>query len=311
MNLRRKTVKPVKTNHFGIQRKIVANMTSESWFATPHAGPVAEFDVTDLLDTFAKLRASGRLQYKLSINTLMLKVIAEGLKEAKSLNAHITYNQRFVKGKVEQFDEIHFSVPMALPNGEMMTINFHNFEKKTLDEMSAYIADVHRRLENTNLSEAMFEVSMDNTLTALKHLKIATVLGRLFGAKLGKHKVKTLSGKEKRDYLAIPEQDRITKRDIEQGTITVSNMGATDRGRVGFVPLLEIIPPQVAVIALFAITDRPWVVTNENGEKEIAIRKILPVTVLFDHRACEYSDVVPLLDKIQDVCSHPEQIMDW
>ena len=38
---------------------------------------------------------------------------------------------------------------------------------------------------------------------------------------------------------------------------------------------------------------------------------ILPVTVLFDHRACEYSDVIPLMNKIQDVCSHPEQIMDW
>jgi pyruvate dehydrogenase E2 component (dihydrolipoamide acetyltransferase) len=157
----------------------------------------------------------------------------------------------------------------------------------------------------------MFEVSMDNTLTALRHLKIGTVLGRLIGAKLGKHRIKTLTGKEKREYLSIPETDRITKRDIEQGTITVSNMGATDRGRVGHVPLLEIIPPQVAVIALFAITERPWVVTRENGEKEIAIRKILPVTVLFDHRACEYSDVVPLLNKIQDVCTNPEQIMDW
>lgn len=304
-------MKPVKTNHFGIQRKIVANMTSESWFTTPHAGPVAEFDVTDLLDTFEKLRASGRLQYKLSINTLMLKIIAEGLKDAKTLNAHITYDHRFVKGKVELFDEIHFSVPMVLPNGEMMTINFHNFESKTLDEMSAYIADVSRRIKNTNMTEAMFEVSMDNTLTALKHLKIGTVLGRLVGAKLGKYRIKTLSGKERRAYLAIPEKDRLTKRDIEQGTITVSNLGAADRGRVGHCSFLEIIPPQVAVIALFAVTERPWVVTRENGEKEIAIRKILPVTVLFDHRACEYSDVIPLMNKIQDVCSHPEQIMDW
>lgn len=304
-------MKPARTTYFGIQRKIVANMTSESWFAVPHAGPVAEFDVTDLLDAFEKLRSSGKLKYKLSINTLMLKIIAEGLKDAPSLNAHITYNQRFVKGKVEQFDEIHFSIPMALPNGEMMTINFHNFENKSLDEMSAYIDDVRRRLEKTDLTEAMFEVSMDNTLTALKHLKFGTVLGRLAGAKLGKNKIKTLSGKEKRAYQAIPETDRITKHDIEQGTITVSNLGAVDRGRVGHCSILEIIPPQVAVIALYAVTERPWVITNENGEKEIAIRKILPVTIMFDHRACEYSDTLPLLNKIQDVCSHPEQIMNW
>ena len=304
-------MKPARTNYFGIQRKIVANMTTESWSAVPHAGPVVEFDVTDLLDVFQTLRSSGRLQYKLSFNTLMLKIIAEGLKDAPALNAHITYSPRFVQGKVEQFDEIHFSVPMALPNGEMMTINFHNFENKTLDEMSAYIADVRRRIGNTDLSEAMYEVSMANTLAALRRLKIGTVLGRLAGAKLGRHRLRTLSGKAKRDYLAIPEKDRITGYDIEQGTITVSNMGATDRGRVGCMSILEIIPPQVAVIALYAVTERPWVVTRENGEKVIAVRKILPLTVLFDHRACEYADVVPLLDKIQSICANPRQIMDW
>lgn len=304
-------MKPVSETHFGIQRKIVANMTSESWFEIPHAGPMAEFDVTDLLEKFNELRSSGKLEYKLSINTLMLKVIAEGLKVAKRLNAHIEYDHRFVRGTIKYYDEVHFSVPMVLPNGEMMTINFHNFENKSLDEMSAYIEDVKRRLEKTNIGEAMFEVSLDNTMTALRKLKIGTVIGRLIGAKTGKYRVKTLSGKARKEYYSIPEKDRITKKDIEQGTITVSNLGAIDRNRVGHTAILEIIPPQVAVIALYAVTDRPWVVTNEKGEKEIAIRKILPVTVMFDHRACEYSDVVPLFTKIQDICSHPEQIMDW
>jgi len=304
-------MKPVKTTYFGIQRKIVANMTGESWYSVPHAGPVVEFDVTDLLATFDQLRASGKLQYKLSINTLMLKIIAEGLKSAQNLNAHITYDRRYVKGRVDLFDEIHFSVPMALPNGEMMTLTFRNFENKSLDEMSAYIADLHRRMGNSNLAEAMYEVSMDNTLNALRHCKLGTVLGRLIGAKCGKNKLKTLKGKAKRAYYAIPECDRVTKRDIEQGTITVSNLGALDRGRVGHCGFLEIIPPQVAVIALYAVTERPWVVTNADGVKDVAIRKILPVTVLFDHRACDYSDTLPLLDKIQDVCDHPEQILNW
>ncbi len=304
-------MKPVSTTHFGIQRKIVSNMTGESWREVPHAGPLVEFDVTNLLEQYNVLRSSGKLQHKLSINTLMLKIIAEGLKVAPKLNAHIKFDPLFVRGKVEIFDEIHFSVPMQLPNGEMMTINFHNFENKTLDEMTAYIDDVRRRLENTNIPEAMFEVSMDNTITALKGLHIKKVLGRLIGAKTGKHKIKTLSGKEKKEYYSIPEKDRITTKDIEQGTITVSNLGAVDRGRVGFCGLLEIIPPQVVVIALYAISDRPWVVTNENGEKEIAIRKILPLTLMFDHRACEYSDVVPFLNKVQEICDKPEVIMNW
>ncbi len=302
---------PVKVEHFGIQRKIVANMTTQSWTEIPHAGPIVEFDVTELMETFEKLRNSGKLKYKLSINTLMLKVIAQGLKASPKLNAHLEFNRHFVKGQIKYFDEIHFSIPMQLPNGEMMTINCHNFENKTLDEMTEYMMDVTRRLQKTNFTEAMFEVSMDNTITALKHGKIKTVLCRLFGAKLGKYRVKTLTGKAKKEYYSIPEADRITKKDIEQGTITVSNLGSVDRNRYGYCAMLEIIPPQTAAIAIFAAVDKPVVVTNDKGEKEIAIRKIMPITVMFDHRACEYSDILGLLNTIQDVCDNPEQIMEW
>lgn len=304
-------MKPSKTIHFGIQRKIVANMTGESWHDIPHAGPIVEFDVTDLMDKFNELRNSGRLKYKLSINTLMLRIIVDGLKASPVLNAHLEFDKKYVRGKLHTFDEIHFSVPMGLPNGEMMTINFHNFENKSLDEMSEYIEDVSRRLKNTDLNEAMFEVSMDNTITALKKGQIKKVFGRLIGAKTGKHRVKTLSGKAKKEYYSIPEKDRITKHDIEQGTITVSNLGAIDRGRIGHCGLLEIIPPQVAVIALYSVADKPWVITNDKGEKELAIRKIMPLTLMFDHRACEYSDTLPFLNRIQDICDRPEQIMNW
>ena len=304
-------MQPIKTEHFGIQRKIVSNMTTQSWTEIPHAGPVIEFDITDLMTQFNILRNSGKLKHKLSINTLMLKAIALGLKESPKLNAHLEFNRHFVKGKLKYFDEVHFSIPMQLPNGEMMTINCHNFENKTLDEMTEYMMDVTRRLQNTNLTEAMFEVSMDNTITALKHGKLKTVICRLLGAKIGKHRIKTLSGKAKKEYLSIPESDRITKKDIEQGTITVSNLGSIDRNRHGFCAMLEIIPPQTAAIALFAATDKPVVVTNENGEKEIAIRTVLPMTVMFDHRVCEYGDTLGFLNKIQDICDNPEQIMEW
>ena len=182
---------------------------------------------------------------------------------------------------------------------------------KTLKEIAEYQADINRRLENTNLTEAMFEVSLDNTLTALKKGKLKTVFCRLFGAKIGKYRVKTLSGKAKKEYNSIPVTDRITKKDIEQGTITVSNLGSVDRNRYGFCSILEIIPPQTSVIALWAANDRPVVKVNENGEKEIVIRQILPMTVMFDHRVCEYSDIIGFLNKIQDICDHPEQIMEW
>jgi pyruvate dehydrogenase E2 component (dihydrolipoamide acetyltransferase) len=193
----------------------------------------------------------------------------------------------------------------------MMTINLHNFENKNLDEMTDYINDVQRRFEKTDLTEAMFEVSLDNTLTALKKGKIKQAIYRLIGSKTGKHKVKTLSGKAKKEYESIPTTERITKRDIEQGTVTISNIGSLYRGQRGNVGILEIIPPQVTAFGVGAVQDRPVVVTDENGNKSIEVRQVLPICIAFDHRALDFGEVVPFMKRLDDIFYNPEQIHSW
>lgn len=119
-------------------------------------------------------------------------------------------------------------------------------------------------------------------------------LCRLFGSKTpGKHKVKTLTGKHKKEYYGIPKELRLTKHDIEQGTTTISNLGSVYRGQKGQCFLLEIIPPQTTAFAVNAIQDRAVVIKDENGCKKIEIRQVLPITVAIDHRALDYGDCVP------------------
>ena len=84
------------------------------------------------------------------------------------MNSHIEFNRKLVRGRVDTFEDINISMPMILPSGEMMTVNLRGFESKNLDEMTDAVNDVARRAENTDLNEAMFDVSLDNTLTALK-----------------------------------------------------------------------------------------------------------------------------------------------
>lgn len=300
----------VNSEHFGIQRKIVSNMTSESWETIPHVSCVLEPDVTEFMDEYKKLNASGRHADKITINTIVLRIIVEGIKVCPAVNAHIDFNRRLVKGYIEQYSDINISMPMVLPDGQMMTINLHNFEDKTLDEMTAYIADVNRRLKNTKMTEAMFEVSLDNTLTGLKKLKLITTFGRLAGAKLGKHRVVTLKGKAKKEYLKIPETDRITKKDIEQGTITVSNFGSIYKGP-GITTLLDVIPPQVLVVGICPLQEKPGVYTDENGEKQIGIRKYMPLCISFDHRALDFGEIVPFMKKIEEIFANPSVIQNW
>lgn len=304
-------MKKLNTTHFGIQRKIVANMTTESWETIPHVTYMYEPDVTEFMKAYKRLNLDRSGADKISVNTLLLKVICEGLKAAPAMNAHIHFNRKLVRGQIDTFKNIDISMPMILPNGEMMTVNLHDFENKNLDEMTDYIQDVYRRAENTNLNEAMFEVSLDNTLTALKAGKIRQAVYRLIGSKTGKHKVKTLHGAAKKAYESIPAADRLTKRDIEQGTVTVSNLGSVYRAQRGAAALLEIIPPQVTAFGVGAVQDKPVVVTDEFGEKHVEARQVLPICIAFDHRALDFGDIVPFLKTLDSIFANPQIMFTW
>lgn len=216
--------------HFGMQRKIVSHMTSESWKTIPHVTYMYEPDVTDFMQEYRALSHDASRRHKITVNTIMLKAIAEGLKAAPALNAHIDYRERTVRGSVTVLDHIDISVPWCLPNGEMMTVNLRDVGSKSLDELAAYIEEIGRKMKKTDFNEAMYEVAFAETMGHLKRLHLVRVLRRLFGSKVGKHRVKTLSGKAKKAYRKIPASDRLTKADLEQGSVTVSNIGSIYRG---------------------------------------------------------------------------------
>lgn len=298
--------------HFGIARKIVSNMTAESWETIPHGSLNYKPEVTEFIKECKKLNEGVTdKSKKITINTVMLKVISEGLKAAPKMNAHLEFNRRLVRGCLKTYDNIDISMPIILPSGEMMTVNMHDMGNKTLTEMTEAINDTLRRAKNTDMNEVMFEVSLDNTLQGLAHGKIVQTLNRLIGSKTGKHKVKTLSGKAKKEYYSIPATERLTKHDIEQGTTTISNLGSVYRPLRGESTLLEIIPPQVSAFAINATQKMPVVVTNENGEDEIKVGLVMPITIVIDHKALDYGDMVPFLQKLDEIFANPSIIQSW
>lgn len=304
-------MKATKVTEFGIQRKIVANMTSESWETIPHISYIYEPEISRFLEVVKELNASGKFPVKITINTIMLKALSEAFKAAPQLNAHIKFNRKLVRGTITEFDEIHASMTWVLPNGEMMTINLHDIGNKSLVELTEYIADVGRRIGNTDLTEVMFSVSLQDTLEKLKKGKLMNAIYRLIGSKTGKNKVKTLSGQAKKDYYAIPEKDRLTKEDIKQGTVTISNIGSVTRNIPGRVAMLSIIPPQIFVCCMGSIIKKPVVKQDENGNDIIAIGNELPIDLVFDHRAVDFGDLVPFIQRLEDIFKNPEQMYNW
>lgn len=296
---------------FGIQRKIVANMTSESWKTIPHVCYTYEPDITKFIAAFKEYGENHKNdEFKLTFNGVILKCVAEALKEAPEMNSHLHFEKKLVRGKLTTFDNIDISVPWPLPDGSMMTINMKDMGNKSLEEVAKYSADINRKLANTNLTEALYSVSIHDTIKALKKGHFIKAALRIFGAKSQKkHRVVTLKGAEKKAYYSIPETDRITRDDLAQGTFLVTNVGNLARGLRGQSSVLMIIPPMVCAMAVCSAQRRPVVVTDENGEEKVDIRTILPLTICFDHRALDFSEITPFMRKLEEIFENPSIIL--
>lgn len=282
-------------------------MTSESWETIPHACVTYEPEISDFMAVLGEINANREKSEKITVNTALLRIIVEGLRLCPKMNSHISFNRRLVRGRVDTFENIDISMPVMLKTGEMMTVNMHGFESKTMSEMRDAIHDTMTRAENSDMNEVMFEVSMDNTVKGLKQGRIFQAICRLIGSKTGAHKVKTLSGDAKREYYSKPKGTRLTKHDIEQGTITVSNMGSIYRQWEGECTILEIIPPQVVAIGIGASRKMP--VCSDDGSIKTGLR--LPLTIAFDHRALDMGDIVPFMKKLDEIFANPQIIKEW
>lgn len=293
---------------FGIQRKIVANMTSQSWTEIPHVSYIFEPDITDFQKKYKEFNNSLPEDKKITLNTVILRAVAEALKAAPQMNAHLLFERMLVRGKLTQFDNIDVSLPWILPNGEMMTINLKDVGNRSLSNLQDYIGQTGKKIEKTNLEEAMYSVSMHDTIENLKKGHFIKVVCRLIGSKTGNHKIHHLTGEAKKEYDSIPDSEKITRKELEQGTITISNIGSISRGIPGDIALIMIIPPQICAIGIGAIQKRPIVVTNEKGEDEIKIAQVLPMCVCFDHRALDFGEIKPFLTKLKELFDNPEDV---
>lgn len=297
---------------FGIARKIKANMTGESWEHITHSVVSYEADVTELMPLIKKMNEGATKENKITVNSVMLKIITEGIKVMPLINSHLEFNRKLVRGTLKVFDTINISIPMVLPTGEMMTVNLRDMEKKSITEMDKAVKETVKKAQNSDINEALYGVSFNDTITGLKKGKVLQAARRLYGSKMpGKHKVKTLGGEEKKRYYAIPESERLSQKDLEQGTITVSNLGSVYREGTQRCYMLQIVPPQTCVIALLSIRKEPVVITDENGEDKIAIRQILPMTLAFDHRAYDYPDIIPFFRRLDEIFADPSVIKEW
>jgi pyruvate dehydrogenase E2 component (dihydrolipoamide acetyltransferase) len=299
---------------FDLQRKVVSHITSSSWKNVPLVTYLYEPDVTDFYAEYQKRSAQVNQNVskssKLSLNTLLLKTIVEGLLVAPKLNSLLEYNPRTVKGQLLVCADINISIPWLLADGRMITPILTKAEKMSLNELTTAVALLGKKIGNTNVDEMLYRSARKDTFGEMKQFN-PRILSRILSAGIGNQKLTHLRGEEKKRYYNTPEESRLTERDIMDGTVTVSNIGTLYREQRGNFGLLEVIPPQVFAVGISAVQVKPGIVMDRDGNQQIGIRKYLPMCLAFDHRAFDFDTLIPFLKRLDDIFTHPDEMHNW
>jgi pyruvate dehydrogenase E2 component (dihydrolipoamide acetyltransferase) len=105
---------------------------------------------------------------------------------------------------------------------------------------------------------------------------------------------------EIRRLTASAREGRATARELSAGTFTLNNYGAF---RVdGSAAIIN--HPQVAILGLGRIIDRPWVVDGQ-----LCVRKITQMSFVFDHRVCDGGTAAGFMRVVADAIEDPASII--
>ncbi|WP_306370805.1 2-oxo acid dehydrogenase subunit E2, partial [Nocardiopsis sp. CC223A] len=128
-------------------------------------------------------------------------------------------------------------------------------------------------------------------------LAVQTDRGLVAPAVLGAHRLTTAElDAEIRRLTAAARAGRATPAEMTGGTFTLNNYGSL---RVdGSAAIIN--HPQVAILGIGRIIDRPWVVDGE-----LTVRKITQLSFAFDHRVCDGGAAAGFMRVVADAIEDP------
>ena len=296
-----------------IRDRLTSNVLVNSQRDIPGTACSYEMDVTELYKEFKALRET--CGYTLTFNTLMLKILVEGLKAAPRLNAHFEYNHRKTSGRLIIKKHIDVALAVCLDNGETFQVKAHHLEEKNLKETAFEAEEIKRKLGNTNLKRVMFNVGGQRMLGLASKGKIISTLSQFHSAYFGKGKIAKFSKLFKKKYRTTNTSgkpyDGLRVDDFTEGTVCYTNWGTLyDKLDVNitYIPPLY---PQVFLFATGRVKDKEYVAKDENGNLILKTKKILPVTLIFDHKIGGANDIIPFIKKLDEISENPKMIHQW
>lgn len=206
----------MKDNKLDLLQRGVIMKTSQAQKEVPAVSYTYKPDVTEFYKLFSQYNQE-KWQPKITLNSVFLKIIADGVKCAPLLNSTLQINDNQLNGRIITHPQVNIDVPWLLENGKIVPITFMNVQDKRISELADQAKTYKQRIANTN-----FETLYQKMLL------------------------------KQNDQTAA---NSIHANEVGEGTITVTNIGSICH-YPGELTQAVILPPQVATIAIGYAEDK-------------------------------------------------------
>ena len=295
-----------RIEYFNLKARVSGNVLVNAQRTIPTPTYTYKADVTKFYEEYQKLKAE--CGYKLSFNTLMMRLLVEGLKVAPRLNAHLEYNHTASCGRLIIKKHIDVAMPIFMDGGITFPVKVRAIEDKSLREISDQIADIMRRMEKTDVDSLLFDLIQQRMIGFVLKGKLVSTVAQIASGFVGKYSVTSVKDlfKEK-----VRDPESLSMYDFNEGTVCFTNTGTLSKTLTGHISYGPLLYPQVFLFGISNINDVEYAFKNEKGEVDIGTKKMLPMTFAFDHRLGGFGDVIPLINKFEEIFADPSVIHEW
>ncbi|MBQ7005756.1 MAG: 2-oxo acid dehydrogenase subunit E2 [Clostridia bacterium] len=295
-----------KIEYFNLKARVSGNVLVNAQRTIPTPVYVYEADITKFYNEYQKLKEE--CGYPLSFNTLMMRLLAEGLKVAPRLNAHLEYNHTASCGRLIVKKHIDVAMPIFMDGGITFPVKVRAIEDKSLKEIADQIADIMRRMDKTDVDGLLFDLIQQRMLGFMLKGKVVSTFAQIASGFVGKYSVTSAADIFKK---RVKDPESLSMYDFNEGTVCFTNTGTLCRELYGHISYGPLLYPQVFMLGISNIKEVDYPFRNEKGEVDIGTKKMLPITLAFDHRLGGFGDVIPLVKKFEEVFANPEVIHEW
>jgi pyruvate dehydrogenase E2 component (dihydrolipoamide acetyltransferase) len=218
-------------------------------------------------------------------------VIAQAMRSSKDISAHVTHVDEAdvtdlaaahaaVREKVEASWDVRFTLLPYFIKALVRVLHDHPLFNASYDADANEI--LYKRFYNIGVAVDTPEGLIVPVLRDADRKDMVTI------------------AKEVSDLATRARERRLSLEELRGGTCTITNIGPL--GGVLATPIIR--QPELAIVGLHKIQDRPAVVDGE-----IAIRKLMYLSVSFDHRVIDGAQAARFMTDMVRLVSDPELLM--